>query len=235
MLQARGLRVARGTTSSFSIRERTLFHELDLTCNAGEIVGVVGTSGSGKTTLLRILAGLDDPDEGVVVFGNSDGHQWGWPTYRRKVCFVHQQAVIGEGSIREILNFPFSLAVSERSTFDEVEAIALLEAVNLPAQFGTEARNLSIGEKQRLALVRALLVRPQVLLLDEPTSALDAVNREAVETLLKARVRDGLAVVVVTHDATQATRLCDRLVTLDDRGPTAQTPGGHPAPGSRHG
>ena len=124
---------------------------------------------------------------------------------------------------------PFLLA------FDEVEAIALLEAVNLPAQFGTEARNLSIGEKQRLALVRALLVRPQVLLLDEPTSALDAVNREAVETLLKARVRDGLAVVVVTHDATQATRLCDRLVTLDDRGPTAQTPGGHPAPGSRHG
>lgn len=206
MLVARDLSATRGG--------KLLFQALDLDCDRGEIIAVQGPSGSGKTTLLRILSGLDDPDNGSILLDGRDGSQWGWPSFRRALCFVHQQAVIGEGSIRDILNYPFTLEVAGQATLDERKAITMLKALNLSGQLDIDANTLSQGEKQRLALIRALLSEPKVLLLDEPTSALDESNVASVESLLKEQVSQGLTILMVTHDKVQASRLCDRILTL---------------------
>ena len=214
MLVARDLHAVRG--------DRSLFRGLSLYCETGEIVAIHGRSGSGKTTLLRILAALDDADGGTIHLDGRDGDQWGWPAFRRALCFVHQQAVVGEGSIREVLNYPFTLGVAGQATLNEVDAKELLQRLNLLKTLDTEARTLSQGEKQRLALIRALLPQPKVLLLDEPTSALDEESRDAVENLLKEKAAAGLSIVLVTHDKAQAARLCDRVIELQDSGRQSQ-------------
>ena len=210
MLVARDLQAIRG--------DRCLFQGLNLYCEPGEIVAIHGRSGSGKTTLLRILAALDDADGGTIHLDGRDPGRWGWPEFRRALCFVHQQAVVGEGSIREVLNYPFTLGVAGQATLNETAATGLLQRLNLLKTLDTEARALSQGEKQRLALIRALLPQPKVLLLDEPTSALDEESRDAVETLLKEKAAAGLSILLVTHDKAQAARLCDRVIELQDSG-----------------
>jgi ABC-type iron transport system FetAB ATPase subunit len=125
-----------------------------------------------------------------------------------------QSPVFFSLSVREALANPFSFSCS-RLSFPEEEARRLLDRVGLAAAFGApEARDLSLGERQRLSLVRGLLVSPRVLLLDEPTSSLDPESIEAVEDLLAEQVGKGMAMLLVTHREAQARRLADREIDL---------------------
>jgi len=185
MLSVRGLQVPHLEPVSF---------ELD----TGRCLAVQGPSGSGKSLLLRALADLD-PGDGAVALDGTDRTALPAPTWRRRVVYLATDA----GWWLETVGGHFA----------DWEAIApALAELGLPGDCRDwPVAQLSTGERQRLALLRALAIGPRVLLLDEPTSGLDPDTTTAVEALLTARKRAGLTLVWVTHDAAQAARVGDQV------------------------
>lgn len=172
---------------------------VSLVVQAGECLAVAGPSGAGKTLLLRAIADLD-PAEGGVALDGRDRFAMPAPHWRRLVGYVPAEPGWWADGVAE--HFP---------QWDEALARRLL----LPDHVGQAAvARLSTGERQRLALIRALAAGPRVLLLDEPTSALDAAARDRVEDLLAERRRAGLALLWVTHDPAQAERVAARTLSL---------------------
>jgi putative ABC transport system ATP-binding protein len=172
---------------------------------------IAGPSGSGKSTVLRLLNRLADPDEGRVLYEGSDVRERDPLALRREVALVPQLPALIDGSCAENVAYGARLAGRE---FDHRRCLKL---AGLSSSFEERpAKQLSVGEQQRLMLARALALEPQVLLLDEPTSALDAQAREAVESTLRdLRARTSISTVLVTHDLAQARRLADWVVRLE--------------------
>lgn len=191
-----------------------LLHEISLELGPGEMVALRGPSGAGKSTLLRAVAGLVDPTAGDVALEGRSAAEVGWPAFRRRVVLVDQESVVLPGTVRDNLARPFAYR-SSPGAFPEARARELLDRILLGAdRLPQEARSLSVGQRQRLALARALLLDPAVLLLDEPTSALDAEAAQAVEALLIETAAAGVAALIVTHGQEQARRLCVRTLDL---------------------
>jgi putative ABC transport system ATP-binding protein len=204
------------TDLSVAIGGRRLLHGFSLALCPGEQVALVGPSGCGKTLLLRTIALLRDPERGSLKLGGKAPAELGYPAYRRRVAYVAQRPVLFSGSVEDNLRRPFRYA-SVAAEYPAAEVGAFLERLGIDdSELPAEARDLSEGQKQRVALVRALATSPEVLLLDEPTSGLDAASAKAVERLLAERVREGrCAVLWVTHDRDQAERACDRIIDLE--------------------
>lgn len=206
LLEVRGLAGAAGPVH--------LFSGVDLSLAEGEVVAVQGPSGCGKTTLLRALAGLIDPAEGEVTLRSESPGAIGWPAYRRQVILVNQRPTLLGGTVGDNLQRPFRYA-SARRTFPEDEARRDLEHLGLlPELWDQEARTLSVGEQQRVCLLRAHLLKPAVWLLDEPTSALDQESAAAVEALVRECAEHGAGVLLVSHDAAQGERMARRVLDL---------------------
>jgi len=192
--------------------------ELNLDIPSGELVALLGPSGSGKTTLLRIIAGLEVPDSGSVLFHGEDAT--GTDVRERNVGFVFQHyALFGHMSIFE--NVAFGLRVRPRSTRPSAAKIRekvmeLLKLVQLDWVADRYPHQLSGGQRQRIALARALAVEPKVLLLDEPFGALDAKVRKELRRWLR-RLHDEMHVtsVFVTHDQDEAMEVADRIVVMN--------------------
>jgi sulfate transport system ATP-binding protein len=192
--------------------------DVSLRVETGEIVALLGPSGSGKTTLLRVVAGLEIPDEGRILFDEQDS------TDRRiadrRVGFVFQHyALFRHMSVFE--NIAFGLRVRPRDTRPsgveiEQRVHRLLALVQLEAMAGRVPSQLSGGQRQRVALARALAVEPEVLLLDEPFGALDAKVRKELRRWLR-RLHDDLHVtsIFVTHDQEEALEAADRVVVMN--------------------
>jgi putative ABC transport system ATP-binding protein len=183
----------------------------------GERLGLTGPSGAGKTTLLRAVSGLIDASAGAVRYRGQVPEGDGLPGFRGAVVYVSQTPSMLEVSLEENLRLPFSHAAIA-AEWDRGRATVLLSAVGVdPARMSQAARELSVGQAQRAALVRALLLRPAVLLLDEPTSALDDQRVALVETLLiETSDTEGTGIVIVSHRHEQVARLCHRTVDLSD-------------------
>ena len=193
-----------------------LLEGVEVALASGQIVGLSGPSGCGKSTLLRSIAGLIDQTVGRLLYQGAPVGAQGWPVYRRQVVLVSQQPALLDATVEENLARVFSYESSDE-TFPREDALALLERLGLGAErMHQPARSLSVGQQQRVCLIRALLIRPRVLLLDEPTSALDATATELVEDVLRESVSGGRcgAALVVAHDAEQLARLCDDSVDL---------------------
>ncbi|HEY0074619.1 MAG TPA: ATP-binding cassette domain-containing protein [Abditibacteriaceae bacterium] len=194
---------------------KILLRGVNLRLERGEIVGICGASGCGKTSLLRIMAGLDDALSGTVFLEKLTPDNWTYPLFRRRVIYIEQRPILFDGTIEENLRRPFCYR-STTHAFASERAAQLLKQLQLPHDQSQNARTLSQGQQQRLAIIRALLLQPTVLLLDEPTSALDSEAAHNVETLLQAEVQNGLAILMVTHDRAQAARLCHRICETGD-------------------
>ena len=191
---------------------------LNLDIPSGELVALLGPSGSGKTSLLRIIAGLERPDSGTVLFHGEDA------TFsdvrERQVGFVFQHyALFGHMSIFE--NVAFGLRVRPKATRPSEAQISskvteLLELVQLDWLADRYPHQLSGGQRQRIALARALAVEPKVLLLDEPFGALDAKVRKELRRWLR-RLHDEMHItsVFVTHDQDEAMEVADRVVVMN--------------------
>lgn len=175
---------------------------VSLTLAAGECIAVQGASGSGKTLLLRALADLD-PSGGEVELDGVSRMAMPAPAWRRRVCYVATEP----GWWADVVDAHFA---DWAAIEDELGPLGLSPAYRRRAVAG-----LSTGERQRLALLRALAVHPRVLLLDEPTGALDAAATGAVETLVARRAAAGLGVVWVTHDRAQAGRVGARSLLVE--------------------
>ena len=200
---------------------------IDLTIEKGEIVSIVGPSGAGKTTLLQIIGTLDYPDSGRVLFDGIDVS-----VYKKKQLSAFRNSHIGfvfqfhqllpEFSAVENVMMP---ALIQGASMNDARrrAMEMLDYLRLTDRATHKPAELSGGEKQRVAVARALVNRPQVILADEPSGSLDTHNKEELHRLFFDLRRElGQTFIIVTHDETLATvtdrtiRLCDGLV-VDER------------------
>jgi sulfate transport system ATP-binding protein len=192
-------------------------HDVSLDIRSGELIALLGPSGSGKTTLLRLIAGLDFPTEGKILFGDEDASFKS--VQERNVGFVFQHyALFRHMTVAD--NIGFGLKVrpgAKRPSKAEIRrrALELLDFVQLSGLENRYPNQLSGGQRQRVALARALAIEPRVLLLDEPFGALDAqVRRELRRWLREIHDRTGHTTVFVTHDQEEALELADRVVVM---------------------
>lgn len=201
---------------------RSLFGGLDLSLAPGEFVAVTGESGAGKSTLLNLIAGLDTPDAGTVMIGGVDIASLdddGRTALRRdRVGFVFQAFhVLPHLDLAHNVALPLALQGREARE-SLLAAEAMLEAVGLGGRGGAYPRELSGGELQRVAVARALVHRPGLILADEPTGNLDPETAARTLALFVDRVREaGTAVLLVTHSAVAAAA-ADRTLVLSQRG-----------------
>ncbi len=174
----------------------------------GEILGLVGPSGAGKSTLLRLLNFLESPSAGAITFHNQTLNGSVPIDVRRQVTTVFQRPVLLRSSVRA--NVAYGLGLRGERNNQRVDEILAL--VGLEQLARVPATKLSGGEMQRIALARALVINPTVLLLDEPTANLDPYNVGLIEQIVAQTNRErGTTVVIVTHNVFQAKRLAQRV------------------------
>jgi putative ABC transport system ATP-binding protein len=192
---------------------------IDLTVAEGELVAVMGPSGSGKSTLLTIAGGLEEPTSGEVLVDDADLEAMSRSDLarlrRRSIGFVFQDFNLLAGlTAAENVSLPLELDGVPAKRARQA-ALAVLDQFDLTARANVFPDDLSGGERQRVAIARAVVGDRRLLLADEPTGALDSVNGENVMRLVRAACREGVAGVVVTHDA-QLASWADRIVFLRD-------------------
>jgi putative ABC transport system ATP-binding protein len=211
-----GERLLELSSLSVGAGDEVLMRGLELCVREGEFVALLGPSGCGKTTLLRAVSGLVDPLEGTVRLRGREAPAGEWPEFRRRVVLIQQTPVLLDATVDENLRRPFLYASSAGRDYPDDRARSLLASFGVTAsRLGQQARSLSVGQQQRVCLVRALLLQPEVLLLDEPTSALDPEAVRSVEEVFVMEARNrGMSALLVTHDRAQAERVCDRSVPL---------------------
>jgi sulfonate transport system ATP-binding protein len=184
---------------------------LELHVPAGQFLAVVGRSGCGKSTLLRLLAGLDRPDHGSILFDNRSGEN---PKRIARVMY-QEPRLLPWATV--LANVEVGLGPNPDLTGGRDRAVDALSAVGLADRAEDWPAVLSGGQKQRVALARALVSQPRFLAFDEPLGALDALTRIEMQQLLESVWRrDGFTAVLVTHDVAEALTLADRVVLLDD-------------------
>lgn len=198
--------------------DRLLLDGVSLGVGSGDRVAIVGPTGSGKTLLLRSLAMLDPLEGGRIIWHGAEVRRHDVPGFRSRVIYLQQRPALVEGTVEQNLKQPFSFRVHSQRKFDLEVHRAWLESLNRDESFlRKQHRELSGGESQIVALLRALQLEPEVLLLDEPTSALDSHSSRAVERLLDvwlARQTARRATVWVTHDHQQAERVASRTIEM---------------------
>jgi molybdate transport system ATP-binding protein len=216
-------------SASVALTLGTLHLDIDLEVNDGAVVAVVGPNGAGKTTLLRALAGLVALDHGRVVIDglvveDPAGHVRIPPELRRVGVVFQEHRLFA--NLTALENVAFGLRATGMPRGEaRGKALSWLERVGLPELAGRRPRELSGGQAQRIALARALVTEPALLLLDEPLAAVDASARAELRQELRDELRRYAGSrLIVTHDPIEAAALADRLVVLEDGRITQQGP-----------
>jgi ABC-type methionine transport system ATPase subunit len=194
-------------------RVRTqILGSLDLNVNKGELVTIMGASGSGKSTLLRLINRLSEIDSGTILLNGNDIRSLVPMELRRKIGMVFQVPVTFKGSVRDNLAFGINLWGGNTG----IETLS--NDAGIPEDLlDADAGQLSIGEKQRVCIARALANQPEILLLDEPTSSLDALSAGRIEKLLLGLQKErDLTILWVTHEKEQVERIGGRRLILRD-------------------
>lgn len=202
---------------SYAFGAHTVLNHIDLHIQPGSIVALLGPSGCGKSTLLRLLAGLSEPAEGEIWFGDRLVAKAGWtlPPEARDIGMVFQDyALWPHMSVVQNVAFPLKMRNVPRAE-RELRVSQALERVGLAEFAGRKPAGLSGGQQQRVALARAIVAEPGVLLFDEPLSNLDTALRESLCLEMARLLRQlGTTAVYVTHDHREAQLLADRIVHL---------------------
>ncbi len=201
------------------IGSRLLFQHLTFSLSRGEKIALTGKSGSGKSSLLQCILGFHNPVSGrIFIQGQELNFRSAW-SLRKLIGYVPQEPDLGEETARDFIQKPFAYRANQDLVWDEDRLQVLCQTFHLdPGLLIQSSKKLSGGEKQRIALISALLLERQLYLLDEITSALDQDSRAAVVGYLAGQ--KSLSAVIVAHDHTLR-ELCDRMYTIGTNG----TPG----------
>ncbi len=202
-------------TRVFAGQDRPAVNELDLHVEDGEFLVLVGPSGCGKSTSLRMLAGLEEVDEGRLLIGDQDVTDL--PPKARDIAMVFQNyALYPHMTVAENMGFALKIAGANKSDISKrvAEAAAMLDITDY---LGRKPKALSGGQRQRVAMGRAIVRSPRVFLMDEPLSNLDAKLRVQTRTqIAQLQRRLGTTTVYVTHDQVEAMTMGDRVAVLKD-------------------
>lgn len=208
----------KGITKSFGSLQ--VLKGIDLHIDKGEVVSIVGPSGAGKTTLLQIIGTLDKPDSGDIIIDGTDVRKLGAKKLsefrNRRIGFVFQfHQLLPEFTAVENVMLPAFIAGMSKSEAKK-RAMELLDFMGLSDRADHKPNELSGGEKQRVAVARALVNRPAVILADEPSGSLDSKNKDELHRLFfDLRDRTGQTFVIVTHDESLA-KITDRTIEMKD-------------------
>jgi energy-coupling factor transport system ATP-binding protein len=199
---------------------REVFRGLDLAIEGGSVTAVMGRNGSGKTTLLKLAMGLLKPGRGRVTTQGRDTGSASLDEMSRFVGYVPQQpdVLLFADTVQAEIDF------TRRAHRLPPDGAGLLATLGLTAYRDSDPRDLSVGERQRVALAAVLAADPPILLLDEPTRGLDYIQKEALANLLRGLRDAGHTILLATHDVELAAQLADRVILLGDGEPIADGP-----------
>jgi putative ABC transport system ATP-binding protein len=199
--------------------EQWLIRDINLKVCPGNRLAIVGPSGSGKSVLLRALCLLDPLDAGSILWNTKSIQHSNVPEFRGHVMYLRQQPSLLEGNVEDNLRQPYFLKAHRDKQFDADKIVRLLQRLDRDESFlRKQCSTLSGGESQIVALLRAIQLEPNLLLLDEPTSALDSDTTALVERLASLWMQelpDSRASVWVSHDESQAERVADSVFRID--------------------
>ena len=207
----------KGLKKSFG--KLNVLNGIDTHISKGEVVCVIGPSGSGKSTFLRCLNLLEEPTGGQIIFEGKDitAPKTDIAKVRQKMGMVFQQFnLFNNLSIMENITVGHMRVKGMSKETAEAKAYELLDRVGLREKAASYPRELSGGQKQRIAIVRALAMEPDVMLFDEPTSALDPEMVGEVLDVMKALAKEGMTMVIVTHEMGFAKEVGDRVLFIDE-------------------
>ena len=194
-----------------------VLRDIDFTVSPGDVTSIIGASGSGKSTLLRCINLLETPTSGSILFDGVDitGKKVDLPLHRQKMgmVFQHFNLFPNKTVLENLTMAPIKIKKVPKSEAEQ-KAMALLQRVGLADRANDYPAQLSGGQKQRVAIVRALAMEPEVMLFDEPTSALDPEMVGEVLDLMRSLAKEGMTMVVVTHEMGFAREVADRVVFM---------------------
>lgn len=192
---------------------KTILKNITISINPGDYISVVGPSGSGKSTFLKLCCHLISPTEGTIIYKNKSIMEHSPMEVRQNIAYCFQTPYLFGETVMDNISFPYSVR-GIKTDLKKSEELLLL--FNLDREYlNKDIKNLSGGEKQRIALIRTLMLEPEILLLDEATSALDVDNTLIVENLIKSLNQNGMTIIWVTHNPEQSRKNAHRLLTID--------------------
>ena len=204
---------------SKSFGANVVLRDIDFSVQKGDVTSIIGASGSGKSTLLRCINLLESPTAGQILFHGEDITARGYhvPAYRAKVGMVFQSFnLFNNLTVLENCVVGLRKVMHQDKNTAEQNAKRYLEKVGMLPYIHAKPRQISGGQKQRVAIARALAMEPEVLLFDEPTSALDPQMVGEVLDVMKTLVKEGLTMLVVTHEMAFARDVSSRTVFMKD-------------------
>ncbi|MEQ9763520.1 ATP-binding cassette domain-containing protein [Streptococcus sp. ZJ151] len=200
---------------AYQVGDKLILKDISFSVQEGERVTLVGPSGSGKSSLLKLLSTLISPTSGDIWFEGQSLSALNPINYRRQVSYCFQQPVLFGKTVRDNMIFPFDI---RQLPFDEKKVLKQLTRFNLtPNHLDQDTKDLSGGEKQRVALLRNLLFEPKVLLLDEVTAGLDSATKHLVNKIIADYHAEGHTIIEVTHDEGEI-QSASRIITIEKGG-----------------
>ena len=192
---------------SLILDERKILSSLNLSINSDDVTVIMGPNGAGKSIFLKILNGILTPTSGCITWNNKKQFSDTLNTQ----AFVFQKPILLRRSVIANLDYMDSVLGYKK----KISKDRLLEIVQLKKQKNQPARMLSLGEQQRLSLIRSLMLRPNLLLLDEPTANLDPASTKIIEDIILNLKMMGIKIIFVTHNILQAKRIADDIIFLN--------------------
>ena len=193
---------------SLILDERKILSSLNLSINSDDVTVIMGPNGAGKSIFLKILNGILTPTSGCITWNNKKQFSDTLNTQ----AFVFQKPILLRRSVIANLDYMDSVLGYKK----KISKDRLLEIVQLKKQKNQPARMLSLGEQQRLSLIRSLMLRPNLLLLDEPTANLDPASTKIIEDIILNLKMMGIKIIFVTHNILQAKRIADDIIFLNE-------------------
>jgi putative ABC transport system ATP-binding protein len=199
---------------SFKNGDQLIINDLSVDIESGTFISIVGPSGSGKSTFLKLCSHLYSPSKGKILFKGKNLMEYRPTDLRKSICYCFQTPYLFGRRVMDNITFPFRI----RNIQTDISKINhLLNLFNMDQEFlHKDITNLSGGEKQRIALIRSLIFKPEVLLLDEVTSSLDVDNTKIVEDVINMLNKEGMTILWITHNPIQSRKYADEIVTIEN-------------------